>query len=353
MFSREDAQKGAANAAPARRSSPTVRRALTTALQVVLAFVLLVYLIVNTVVDSSRTSMFYTTFSRELIPSLPVPAFTLCSDEVDYNFQCTLYGTVAGNASTTANSSNICGGLIKFVDVSDNAALSGIVTKCYRFGTKDPLMSSSPPVPSKNWTAFHSPLIIQYSLVNASTLTKMSFAVWNPFQTPSGSNFSGPAKLTADDVFDSYQQTLMDACRERVFTFYWSKHVFVNGSEQWNVNWRSEFGVSSNAVGTNVSATGIVHFRPGTFMIPVTRDFALYPSVLPFATTFLVLLAALYTCCWLPLAGRGKYRPWGWIHTVTRYRPHKYIRPAKPTLQPTVIDILDVYLYESEKCEIN
>jgi len=337
-------------ATTSRSRSPYCRRMLTVALQVALALALLAYLIVNTVVDVARLGMFYTTVSTELIPSLPVPAFTLCSDEVDYNFQCTLYGSPVGPNSPPATP---CGGLIRFVDVSNRSDWNGIMSKCWAFGSTNSMLSTPPPVPQKNWTAFHSPLVIQYSLVNASTLSLMSFGLWNPFNTPSGKSFNTTKRLTADEILDPYVQTPMDACKERVYTFYWNKHVFLNGTERWDVNWRTEFGVSSNALGTNTSAVGVVHLKPGTFLVPVTRDLPLFPSVLPVLTTFFVLLAALYTCCWLPMAGRGKYRPWGWIQSATGYTPHKYIRPAMPTLRPTVDDIMRVYLYDSEKCEIN
>jgi hypothetical protein len=326
----------------AKASNPYVRRALTIALKVVLALILLAYLIANTVFNAGLMNLSYTSFSNEEVSQLPSPAFTLCADEVEYNFNCTMYG----------NTTKGCGNMIRYVNVSNNSDWNFFFTKCWVFGSTDPMFLEKPTVTPKKWSSHHSPLFVQYGFANASTISKMSLSIWNPFETPSGKSFNSES-LTADDILDPYKLTLMESCRERVFSFYWTKHVWMNGSEKWDVSWRAESGIVSNAVGTNTSATGFIHFKPGTFTIPVTRDHPLIPSALPLVTAFFVLAAALWTCCWLPLAGRGKYRPWGLINHGTRYLPIKNIKPAMPTLKPTTDDIMRVYLYDAEKAEIN
>ncbi|KAG9285870.1 hypothetical protein G9A89_013295 [Geosiphon pyriformis] len=321
-----------------------MRKLLTTLLQIFFIFLLITYLIVNTVLDIARTKLVYTSLSFETASELPPPAFTLCSDDVKYTFNCTIYGNVTKG----------CSGLITPVDVSKDENYNGWFTQCYVFQTTESLISQEPKTPPKQWTAFQSPFFIRYALNNASTISKMNLMVWNPFLLPSTTSSSSKnISITAAQILSPYQITQMDACRERVFTFYWRKHVFLNGSEKWDVDWRAEFGVASNAFGTNMSAIGVIHFKPGTFEIPTTREYRILP-VLSIITTFLVLLAALYSTYYAILCGRGKYRIWGLAHEITRYFPQQHLQRSAENKEidiPTADDILKVYLDGLDKAE--
>jgi len=287
---------------------------------------------VNTVVDVARSKLSYTTLSFEAATQLPPLAFTLCSDNVNYTFQCVMYG----------NSTN-CPGLIRTVNVSNDDLYNGWFSQCYVFQTQKPLLLQNPPTPPKSWTAFQSPFYLRYHLSNASTISKMNLMLWNPFDLPS--DVQNISSKSTPQILNPYETTQMDACRERVYTFYWRRHVFLDGTEKWDVDWRSEIGVASNAFGTNQSAIGVIHIKPGSFEVPTTREYTFLP-VLPIVTTFLVLVAALYSTYYAIIGGRGKYRTWGWIHSITRYFPQQHLSPSENTdcIRPTADDVLKAYL---------
>ncbi|CAG8490389.1 6790_t:CDS:2 [Ambispora leptoticha] len=314
-----------------------IRRLLTTILQLFFVLLFLFYLIINTIVDVARSKLVYTTLTFETATGLPPPAFTLCSDDVKYQFQCTLYG----------NTTNGCPDLVTNVDVSANADYNNWFTNCYVFQTTQPLLKQTPPSPPKQWTAFQSPFYIKYQL-NASTISKMNLMIWNPY------DLTNNKSLSQLQILNPYEISQFDACKERVYTFNWQKHVFLNGTEKWDVDWRAEVGVASNAFGTNSSAIGVIHFKPGSFEVPTTREYTSFPFI-SILTGFLVLLAALYSTYYAVIGGRGKYRTWGCVHMITRYFPQRHLIPPEDPNQvkPTADDILWAYLDGLDKAEFD
>ncbi|CAG8520357.1 8530_t:CDS:2 [Paraglomus occultum] len=311
------------------------RRLLITILQVAWAVLLVAYLIVNTVLEAAITKATYTTTSFEQASALPPLAFSLCSDDVPYSFECGVYGNVTQD----------CSNLIQQVDVSNNDTFNGWFTRCYVFHTTEALVQSPPPVPPTQWTAFQSPLFVKYSFANASTISKMFLMIWNPFDLPENATSGQLSTSTTPQILDPYRLNAMDACKERVYEFTWNKFVDADGNEKWNVQWVSEFGLSTNAFGTSTSAIGLIHLKPATFQVQTTHERRFYPPFLVF-TNFLVLLAALYTFYYVIVAGRGKYRTWGLLHTLARYYPQQHIPPSEDTeaLKPTAQDVLPIYL---------
>ncbi|CAG8455694.1 10679_t:CDS:2 [Ambispora gerdemannii] len=316
-----------------------VRRLITTILQMFFVLIFLFYLILNTIIDVARSKLVYTTQTFDTATALPPPAFTLCSDDVKYKFQCTSYG----------NTTSDCPGFVTNVDVSKDETYNNWFTNCYVFQTTTPLLKQTPPTPPRNWTAFQSPFYIRYQLNNASTISKMNLMIWNPYdltRTNSDSN-----SLSSLQILNPYETSQLDACRERVYSFYWRKHVFLNGTEKWDVDWRAEVGVSSNAFGNNSTAVGVIHFKPGSFEVPTTREYTSLPFI-SILTGFLVLLAALYSTYYAMVGGRGKYRTWGCIHMITRYFPQQHLTPSEDGQErPTADNILWAYLDGLDKAE--
>ncbi|CAG8634575.1 2155_t:CDS:2 [Gigaspora margarita] len=324
------------------KTGKNFRKLITIILQVFFAVILLIYLIANTVVDVTRSKLTYTTLTFENVDKLPPPAFSLCTDGVQYNFNCTIYGNTSIN----------CPKLIKFVNVTGDNLYNGWFTRCYVFQTTTPFFLAKPVIPPKNWTAFQSAMFIQYSFFNASTISKMQFMIWNPFDLPDNeASATELSSLKTPQILNPYSLTQFDANRERAFTFFWKRHVFLNGTTKWLVDFRSEIGVASNAFGTNNSAIGLIHLKPGSFEIPTTREQPFLQPVSVF-TMFIVLAAVLYSTYYALLGGRGKYRNYGLAHMITRYFPQKYIeRTNSRDLKPTADDVLKVYLDGINKVE--
>ncbi|CAG8562784.1 7416_t:CDS:2, partial [Scutellospora calospora] len=267
--------------------------------------------------DIVRSNLTYITLSFENVNSLPPPAFSLCTDDVQYNFNCTIYGNTSIN----------CPNLIKFVNVSNDNLYNGWFTRCYVFQTTSPIFLATPEIPPKNWTAFQSAMFIQYSFFNASTISKMQLMVWNPFDLPdSEASATELSSLKTPQILSPYSLTQSDANRERV---------------------------ASNAFGTNNSAIGLIHFKPGSFEVPTTREQPFLQPVSVF-TMFIVLAAVLYSTYYALLGGRGKYRNYGLAHIITRYFPQKYIeRKNGRDLKPTADDILKIYLDGLDKIDFD
>jgi len=308
---------------------------LITVLQIAWGLLLVVYLILNTVIDASLTKVTHSSTSFEEASSLPPLAFSLCSDDINYSFECSIYGNVTQD----------CPNLIRKVNVANDTRFNGWFTQCYVFHTKEPLLQSTPPNSPKDWTAFQSPFYIRYSMANASTISKMYLMLWNPFDLPDNATGGNLSSATTPQILDPYRLNVMDACKERVYEFYWSKFVDIKGNEKWDVRWVSEFGLSTNAFGTNTSAIGLLHLKPASFQVQTVHERQLYPPFLVF-TNFLVLLAVLYTFYYILVAGRGKYRTWGLLHTITRYYPQQHIPPPENSdiLKPTAEHVLPIYI---------
>lgn len=86
----------------------------------------------------------------------------------------------------------------------------------------------------------------------------MQLMIWNSFNLK-----SSESEPSSETILDPYLLNEYEACRERVFTFRYKRHIFSNGTEKWDMTHRAELGIASNAFGTKTSAIGIIHFKPG------------------------------------------------------------------------------------------
>ncbi|CAG8820170.1 22003_t:CDS:2, partial [Dentiscutata erythropus] len=186
-----------------------------------------------------------------------------------------------------------------------------------------------------------------YSFFNASTISKMQLMIWNSFDLSDN-------ELSSKTILNPYRLNQYEPCKERVFTFRYKRHIFLNGTEKWDMNYRSELGIGSNAFGTNKSATGVIHFKPESFQVQTTREHQLFP-LMSVITMFIILLAVLYTTYYSWLGGPSRYRITGLAHMITRYYPQQHIKlPSynsynSRALKPSAEDILKAYLVDVDK----
>ncbi|CAG8540820.1 11272_t:CDS:2 [Acaulospora morrowiae] len=177
-------------------------------------------------------------------------------------------------------------------------------------------------------------------------MTKIQLMLWNPFDLPSSSSSASELSTkTTPQILDPYRLSQCDAFKERTYTFYYQRHIFLNGTEKWDMDYRAELDGSSHAFG-KTSSTGVVHLKPGSFQVQTTREKSILPGTSIF-TNFIVLAAVLYTTYYALLGGRGKYRITGLAHMITRYFPQQHLERPSNTFRivnPTADDILKVYL---------
>lgn len=317
-----------------------LRKLISIILQVLFAILLLTYLIVNTIVDVSRSKLVHTTTTTQDVTELVSPAFSLCSNDIDFRFDCHSYGEPSAN----------CPNLVRAVDVSNDETLNSWFTKCNVFQTTQPMFFSTPKRPPKDWSSHHSPLFVKYLFRNVSFApsSKVFFMVWNPFDLPSSENTTLSVE-TAPQILNPYRLIQMDATRERVFSFHWRKYIFLNGTEKFDLDYKLELDASTNSSKTPL---GLVHFKPTSFNMEVTREYLCFPAFSVF-TMFIILSAVLYTTYWGAFGGKGKYKTWGLAHVITRYYPQQHILPMENTqaLKPTADDVIRVYLGGLDRAE--
>jgi hypothetical protein len=316
-----------------------IRKLISINLQILFAILLFVYLIINTVTDVSRSKLIHTTTTYENVGELVPPAFSLCSDD-DIRFDCFIYGETSAN----------CPNLVRRVNVSNDETYNSWFTKCNIFHTTQSILFSTPKRQPKDWTSDHSPLFIKYTFQNAlnsSASSKVSFMLWNPYDLPSSAGINTElSSKTNPQILNPYQLVQMDFTRERVFSFYWRKNIFLNGTEAFELDYKLELDESTT------TSSGFVHFKPASFNMEVTREHKYFPAFSVF-TMFIVLLAALYTTYWGLFSGKGKYKTWGLTHVITGYYPQQHILPMENThaMKPTADDVLRVYLDGLDRAE--
>jgi hypothetical protein len=317
-----------------------LRRLVSISLQILFAIFLLVYLIVNTVIDVGRSKLIHTTTVNENVGELVPPAFSLCSDD-DIRFDCFSYGETSAN----------CPNLVRMVNVSNDETYNSWFTKCNIFQTTQPMLFSMPKRQPKDWSPDHSPLFIKYLFQNVSdalTPSKVSFMLWNPYDLPPAGINTELSSKTTPQILNPYRLVQMDFTRERVFSFYWRKYIFLNGTETFELDYKLELDATS----TSTIPSGLVHFKPASFNMEVTREHKCFSAFSVF-TMFIVLLAVLYTTYWGLFSGKGKYKTWGLTHIITGYYPQQHILPMENTqaLKPTADDVLRVYLDGLDRAE--
>jgi hypothetical protein len=314
------------------------RKYISAILQVLFAILLLIILISNTVIDVARSDIIHTTTTNENAGELVPPAFSLCSDNIDFRFDCHVYGETLTN----------CSNLVRKVNVSNDETYNSWFTKCNIFQTTQPMLFSTPKSQPKNWIPNHSPLFIEYLFQNTSALiqSKIAFMLWNPYDLPPSSVETELSTRTTPQILNPYRLIQMDATRERVFSFYWRKHIFLNGTEKFDLDYKLELDESTT------TSSGLVHFKPASFSMEITREHRCFPAFSVFMM-FIVLLAVLYTTYWGLFSGKGKYKTWGLSHMITGYYPQQHILPMENThaLKPTADDVLRVYLSGLDRAE--
>jgi hypothetical protein len=322
-----------------------LRKLITIILQVLFAILLLIFLIVNTIVDVYRSKLIHTMTTMENVQELVPPAFSLCSDDIDFRFDCHNYGETSAN----------CPNLVKAVNVSNDETFGSWFTSCNVFQTTQPMLFSTPKNPPKDWSSHHSPLFIKYLFRNASSSTRSSkifFMLWNPYDLPPSDNATLSIETTPQ-ILNPYRLTQMDATRERVFSFRWRKYIFLNGTEKFDLDHQLELDSSTNSSKTPL---GLVHFKPASFNMEITREHLCFPTFSVF-TMFMVLLAVLIIYSGL-FNGKGKYKTWGFAHMIAGYYPQQHILPMEnnhhdnnKASKPTADDVLRVYLDGLDRAE--
>ncbi|CAI2176128.1 1194_t:CDS:1 [Funneliformis geosporum] len=288
--------------------------------------------------DVSRSNHVHITITIENVEELVPPAFSLCSDDIDFRYDCNTYGENLAN----------CQNLVRTVNVSNDDTYNSWFTKCDVFQTTQPMLFSSQKIQPKDWSSHHSPLFIQYLFRNVSSSSpssKVFFMLWNPYDLPNDAVLSTE---TTPQILNPYRIINMDAMRERVYSFYWRKHIFLNGTEKFNLDYKLELDASTNL---STLPIGLVHFKPASFNMTTTREYFCFPTFSAF-TMFMVLLA-VFNIYWGLFSGKGKYKTWGFAHVITSYYPQQHILPMENihALKPTADDVLRVYLHGLDRAE--
>ncbi|RIA91795.1 hypothetical protein C1645_736831 [Glomus cerebriforme] len=319
-----------------------LRKLISIVLQILFAILLLVILIVNTVIDVARSKRILTTTTNENVGELVPPAFSICGNNIDFSFDCNTYGETSAN----------CTNLMRIAKVSDDETYNSWFTQCNVFQTTQPMLFSTPKRQPKDWTN-NSPLFIKYSIQNASTLTssKIGFMLWNPYDLPPSAAINTELSTkTTPQILNPYRLVQMDVAREKVFSFSWKKHIFLNGTEKFDLDYKLELDESTT--NTSTIPSGLIHFKPTSFNMEITREYKCLPTFSVFIM-FIVLLAVFYTTYWGLFSGKGKYKPWGLSHVITGYYPQQHILPMEniQALKPTADDVLRVYLDGLDRAE--
>lgn len=317
-----------------------LRKLISIVLKIIFAILLLVILIFNIVIDVNRSKLIHTTTTNENVKELVPPAFSLCSNNINFKFDCNVYGETLAN----------CANLVRIANVSNDETYNSWFTGCNVFQTTQPMLFSTPKRQPKDWAPNNSPLFVKYSLQNVSTANslKVAFMLWNPYDLPSSAGLDTELSTkTTPQILNPYRLVQMDAMRERVFSFYWRKHIFLNNTQKFYLDYKLELDES-----TSTTASGFVHFKPASFNMEVTREHRCFPAFSVFIM-FIVLLAVFYTTYWGLFSGKGKYKTWGLAHIITGYYPQQHILPMENTqsLKPTADDVLRVYLDGLDRAE--
>ncbi|CAG8516540.1 7809_t:CDS:1 [Funneliformis mosseae] len=287
--------------------------------------------------DISRSKNVHTTTTIENVEELVPPAFSLCSNDIDFIFDCNAYGEDLAN----------CKNLVRKVDVSNDATYNSWFTKCDVFQTTKPMLFSSSKRQPKDWSSHHSPFFIKYLFRNESSSpsSKISFMLWNPYDLLNDAVLSTEA---TPQILNPYRIINMDAMRERVYSFYWRKYIFLNGTEKFNLDFQLELDASTI---TSTPPIGLVHFKPASFSMEIIREHSCFPTFSVF--TMLIVLLAVFNIYWGLFSGKGKYKTWGLAHVFTSYYPQQHILPMEDTqaLKPTADDVLRVYLHGLDRAE--
>ncbi|RIA99673.1 hypothetical protein C1645_730749 [Glomus cerebriforme] len=244
------------------------------------------------------TQAFNVTSEKELVP----PALTFCiTKDTGYTFSIEVYNqTVEKNLFLEAFPA----------DSYELAPLSGQVVRCWvlspPIGSDRALIKNPPPV------ANVPDLVFTTTRTLGNGLEPLLVNIFDPLQR--------------DSLFDFNRFLLLDPDVNRAIQFTRTKHIDINKNEFNDIKYNiiDEFRDPAQTV-PGVSSTNKFTFRAASFDVEVSRDVRTTTiwSIIFSSLTFLgVLIGNIY----IPLIGRGKYRPWGYINRLIGYYPIEHIQ---------------------------
>ncbi|CAG8648141.1 14535_t:CDS:2 [Acaulospora morrowiae] len=256
--------------------------------------------------------------------SLVPPAVTLClARDVTYTFKIAIYGNVVTQGEY----------LVSYPSTAPELAnLAGVVTKCWILAApnKQAVITDPPPVPNipdmvLNYTRFF----------DGTNITSPLFInIFDPLQEDTNFKFSRFVRLDPDV--------------NRAISFSRTEHYGLDQKITSNVatTMVDEFRDSSQTTASNATSTFTI--RPESFNVFRTTEVqsTTWWTIIIHSVTF---IGILFGSVYVPLVGRGKYRPWGFLHMALGYYPIEHISPSDEEKQHMSTNEMDPSLFERLK----
>jgi len=271
--------------------------------------------------------------------SLVPPALTLCVGAEQYSVNVTVYGEYPDQKSFLTSFTN---------DLLDQySSLGSILSECWiiRAPNNESIIQDPPP------KANTPDLVITYTrVINNVTSSPIWLNIFDPLETSTLFTFNRFLELDAD--------------QNRAVSFTRTVRVDLNGKETNDVlyNIVTEYRDPTWTV-PGFNATSKITIRAASFVITKVSDVATNWWTI-FRDCF-TLLGVLYSA-YLPIVGRGRYRPWGILHSIAHYYPVEHIKQkgetglgtkeeaglvTKEEVAPTIDERLDIYLDRFRKAK--